>query len=83
MAAGLPCHTALEFFFKNPPLSELCASSIRVDLPSFAGHFPPSAIRSPVFSSLRRVNPAVLKKTTNHAKKSYFSLHEIDHAITK
>jgi hypothetical protein len=45
MAAGLPCHTALEFFFKNPLLSELCSSSIRVDLPSFAGCFPPSAIR--------------------------------------
>jgi hypothetical protein len=87
MAAGLPCHTALEFFQKNPPLSELCSSSIRVDLPSFAGYFPPSALRFflplRVPASPRRVNPAVLKKTTNHAKKSYFSLHEIDHAITK
>jgi hypothetical protein len=51
MAAGLPCHTALEFFSKYPPLSGPCSSSIRVDLPSFAGYFPPSAIRSPVFSS--------------------------------
>jgi hypothetical protein len=37
-------------FFKNPLLSELCSSTIRVNLPSFAGYFPPSAIRSPVFS---------------------------------
>jgi hypothetical protein len=41
MAAGLPCHTALEFFSKYPPLSGPCSSSIRVDLPSFAGYFPP------------------------------------------
>jgi len=68
MAAGLPCHTALEFFQKSA-LSAIC---------------------HPFFSPLvclacprAAVNPAVLKKTTNHAKKSYFSLHEIDHAITK
>ena len=48
-------------FFKNPPLSELCSSSIRVDLPSFAGCFPPSAIRSPFFSPLRV--PAPLRET--------------------
>ena len=66
----LACHvTPPSNFFKNPP-------------------FPPSAIRFfPPLVCLAcpraAVNPAVLKKTTNHAKKSYFSLHEIDHAITK
>jgi hypothetical protein len=48
----------LRIFSKNPPLPELCSSSIRVDLPSFAGYFPPSAIRSPVSSSPPRPRAA-------------------------
>ena len=50
----LACHvtTPSNFFFKNPLLFNLRSFSIRVDFPPFAGYFPPSAIRPPVFSPL-------------------------------